>query len=226
MNRITLTFFFLLFFPFVSHARWIGEYARDYSWREEKARIARDAIAAQRAEHLEARKTRRTETRTRNAPTKEQQPAPAVTNRRDEMLLLRLERLKNTTSVRRGEVDIQSSLRMDARRRSDLQHIINVLMPAMLDAASAQYSLIPVVRTEICKTIVPECGVLVDLDEIIRGSELASFPVDPEVSGDAPGTGYFVQKISANGRIGLAVDAPRGNGGERIRLEWIPVSFP
>ncbi len=218
----------LLFAPFTIHARWIGSMARDYSKRTELERISRENIAEQRQEALDRRLMIRTSTRTRFAPVGEEIDAEENFAVRSTIRYRRLQlRMKEQTNAVRAAKTLEertpyvqsiSNARFDARRRADLGLILDIFRQFVVDSSLPGASLLPTTRTEICRSDVTQCSGLINLNDLLVGSELQRFPLDPEVAADSKGTGYFVQKIEGPG---LRLDSPRGMGEAGVEIEWI-----
>jgi hypothetical protein len=231
MKRIMALFIVLLFLPSPAEARWIGEYARDYSNRLERGRVVRDSIAEAR-EKRAARDEKRLE---RLLPRKNRMHGvPRNLKRAQDYLFAPKEVLRRPLTIRmeerlrrRGigralrtdtELEstnaVRSAVRSDARRRGDLMFILNYAVSDFKDvSAIASTSL-----QEICKLTSVECAGLLDLSGTLAGENVNALPTDPEGSENDNGTGYFLMK-SGNG---FSVFAPKGQSGEGMTIEWQP----
>lgn len=228
------SFFFITAFIFLTaatplHARWIGEMQRDYSWRAEQARISREGIQAQRdaraAQRLNARDARATRSRFAleanivEDPNQNFAVRASVRARRlnDRLKLGEGLRLQRSEAAKSVTTKAKTDVRTDARRRADLGSILQVLIQYVTNPSLEGADLIPTSSTEICKSNATDCSGLVDLDDLLAGSELAGFPVDPGADPASKGTGYFIEQASG---VALKLEAPLGNGGEGIIVQW------
>lgn len=223
-----LTLVLFLAIPQVTSARWIGEMARDYSERIELNRISRENIAAQREEAQQRRFTIRVNTRTRVVPPDQELDPEANfavrSSIRDRRLQLHMKQQGNkvhaakTAEERSPYVQSISNARFDARRRADLGLLLDIIRQYLVNPSLPGANSIPTTRSEICRTEIPDCSGLINLNDLLVGSELQRFPLDPQVAPDAKGTGYFIQKIDGPG---LRLDAPKGMGEQGVKVEWI-----
>lgn len=223
---LCITTFILLATATPLHARWIGEMQRDYSSRLEKKRISREGIEVQR-DVREERRLNVKESRSRILPTENIVENPdqnfavraSIRARRLNQSFRQGEglRVPRTEAVKSLTTKAKMDVRMDARRRADIGSIFNVLVQYVANPSLEGADIIPTSSTEICKSNAIDCGELADLDDLIVGSELVGFPMDPAVDQNAIGTGYYVEKTTGPG---LKLKAPLGNGGRGIIVEW------
>jgi len=233
MKRLaSLLALLILFQSSLAAARGIGDYARDYSWRAERARISRENIAAQRATRVAERLERR-RSRTRAVPRQSRREARiSPESRLEARRRARLERwnvakqrgderrFARTREQKRENKATKVSWRLDARRRSDLRKIMDILVPYVLNPDLEHADLLPTTEKYICKTGFDFCGGA-SLDPLLAGSELNKYPVDPEEPHESTITGYTVHKMSSGS---LLLTAPRGNNGSGALLEWKPLA--
>jgi len=92
-----------------------------------------------------------------------------------------------------------------------------VLILFVADPSRDFADLLPTEKTEICRTQAPTCDHTVRLDDLLIGSGMRSFPMDPSLGMEENGIGYFVEKV---GEKVLRVSAPAGDGGEGIEMEY------
>ena len=101
----------------------------------------------------------------------------------------------------------------DAKRRADVQTILNAIYQYTLDHQGVVPAAIPsLVPGEICVTGAATCVGGVDLD-LLSGAYLVAIPLDPKASSTGTGTDYEVVR-NADGR--LSVIAPRAEGDDEI----------
>jgi len=229
MRKTLLLFVLVLILP--PHpvaARWIGDMARDYTWRLEQERISRDSVSSAREKRIQERKENalREGSRSRLIPLRKDYDENEALLRRS---ALRTQRLRNiqvrgatarvirTSEERERFDDVRMRARFDARRRADLSQILDVLILFVADPSRDFADLLPTEETEICRTQALTCDHAVQLDDLLMGSGRRSFPMDPSLGMEGNGTGYFVEKVGAKG---LRVSAPAGNGGEGIEIEY------
>lgn len=208
------------------HARWIGEMQRDYSLRLEQERISREGIQAQRdaraAQRLNVRDARSRfalETNIVEDPNQNFAVRASVRARRlnDRLKLGDSLRLPKTEALKSITTKTKSDVRMDARRRADLGSILNVLIQYVTNPSLEGAGLIPASRAEICRSRATNCDGFINLDDLIVGSELAGFPVDPGADPGSRGTGYYIEQAAGTA---LKLEAPLGNGGEGVIMQW------
>ena len=227
MRRIiAVIIVYTIFLPGMTQARWIGDWARDYSEREETVRISRDAIALRREARLAAR-LRRLNTRSRWVPerTVGETPVERRMRLRRERLEQRrrlrgLRRFATTDEQREKTQAVLESARFDARRRGDMREILEVILRYVLSDDEEEFSVLPSISTGICKSRSLSCEGVLDLNEALVGRSLLAFPIDPAVSAEADGTGYFIMKTSTGG---ILISTPHGRNGEGMELEWEPL---
>ena len=212
------------------HARWLGELQRDYSWRAEQARISRENIEAQRAARAELRLHARD---ARTARSRFAQEANIVEDPNQNFAVrsgVRARRLNDRLKMGDGGLRLPRTgsgksittkakldVRTDARRRADLGSILQVLIQYVTNPSLEGAGLIPTSSTEICRSKATDCSGFVDLDDLIVGSELSGFPVDPGAGSASKGTGYYIQQTSGTS---LTLEAPLGNAGEGMSVQW------
>src|SRR3989344_6817321 len=222
--------FVFLFSSAPLHARWIGEMQRDYSSRLEKTRISRESIEAQRAARAELRLNARDARAARSRFAQEanivedpNQHFAVRASVRARRLNDRLKmgdgglRLPRTGSGKSITTKAKLDVRTDARRRADLGSILQVLIQYVTNPSLEGAGLIPTSSTEICRSKATDCSGFVDLDDLIVGSELSGFPVDPSADSASKGTGYYIQQTSGTS---LTLEAPLGNAGEGMSVQW------
>jgi len=209
------------------HARWIGDMARDYSWRLEQDRVSRESVSSARERRIQERKEKelRAGGRTRLVPLQKDYneteallgPA-ALRTKKIQRLQARgsAARVLRTSEEKERYLDTRTEARYDARRRSDLGLLIDILMPFVLNPKREYADQLPTTKSEICRTNAASCTGFLRLDDLLTGSELRGFPADPSADPEENGTGYFIIKI---GSTKLRLSAPLGNGGEGIEME-------
>ncbi len=102
----------------------------------------------------------------------------------------------------------------DAKRRSDVNTILNAVYQYAIDHQGILPSTIPTgVSRQICKLAAADCDE-VDLDAL-SGTYLVSIPIDPQASETGTGTSYFIRHDS-NGR--LTVSAPLAEESDSISI--------
>lgn len=231
MRKITFLFTAFVFLTTATplHARWLGELQRDYSLRLEKERISRENIEAQRAARAELRLNARDARAARSRFAQEanivedpNQHFAVRASVRARRLNDRLKtgeglRLQRSEAVKSITTKAKSDVRTDARRRADLGSILQVLIQYVVNPSLEGAGLIPTASTEICRSNATDCSGFVDLDDLIVGSELAGFPVDPGADPASKGTGYYIQQTSGTN---LTLEAPLGNAEAGITVQW------
>lgn len=107
----------------------------------------------------------------------------------------------------------QLAFARDAKRRADVQTILNAIHQYAIDHHGILPPSIPSFESrEICVTGVTTCQGGVDL-RALSGTYLVSIPLDPQADSTGTGTAYFVLR-SPDGRI--SVSAPSAEGGSAI----------
>lgn len=92
----------------------------------------------------------------------------------------------------------------DAKRRSDVNTILNAVYQYVIDNNNLPPGIPTTVFLEICRTGAASCNNGVDLD-VLTGAYLVAMPMDPHAPEVGTGTNYFIRRDS-NGR--LTVNAP------------------
>ncbi len=93
----------------------------------------------------------------------------------------------------------------DAKRRSDVNTILNALYQRAIDHDGSVPSGITTTPREICRSVTYACNGMVRLFEL-ESAYLVRLPVDPNKSADDGGTGYFISRNSTDDR--LVITAP------------------
>lgn len=102
----------------------------------------------------------------------------------------------------------------DAKRRSDVNTILNAVYQYAIDNQGTLPATIPMgTNREICKLATIDCDE-VNLD-VLSGTYLVSIPVDPRATATSTGTDYLIRR-DANGR--LTVSAPEVEGDTAISI--------
>ncbi len=102
----------------------------------------------------------------------------------------------------------------DAKRRSDVNTILNAVYQYSIDHSGLLPPSVPVgTSRQICRLNAADCDE-VNLD-VLSGTYLVSIPVDPRAPEAGTGTSYFIRR-DINGR--LTISAPEAEGDDVISI--------
>lgn len=214
--------------PSITEARWIGQYKKDLSVQSMSRLQSGRAAARQAILSKQPRTILNLRTpipgEDRSEIFKNPDVRPYFTRRqlkvfrRDESLRLRSQRRIYTEPQIAKHILNRLDYRIEARRKAHLADLLGILSSYSISLDPEKSALIPEENREICKAYASSCDGLLDLKPLLKNEGIKQLPIDPVITSEENGTGYFVQRIGK----GLILSAPNSRQLDGMIVDWQP----